>query len=160
MSRKLPAIIALILIGLGAMLVVPRKDGRARRSGKPEDAPKEAVWRMFDAAKKGDVDEYLACFADPLRESLERNVAEMTKRKFGDYLIKANSPVLGIALSDQEKVDSGRVRMRVELTFRHWNEVQWFGLRRKAGRSWQIVQMSQAKRIKPPVPYGTKVTDI
>ena len=159
MSKKIPAIVTLVLIGVGVVLVLPKGARLPRTSATPEGAPKEVIWRMFEAAKKGNVREYLACFGSPLRESLERDVAEMTGKRFGAYLVETNSPVLGIALSDLEKVDARRVKLRVELTFRHWNEVQWLGLK-KGGRDWQIVQMTEAKRIKPPVPYGTKVTDI
>jgi len=149
-------IVAIIVGIVGVVLLVHlqfRSGGGPRTKG---DKPEGAVWRMFEAARDGDVDGYLGCFTGPLLAKLSRTYEEMGRRKFQDYLRRSSKPILGIALSDQEQVKKGLWRMRVELTFLKYNEVQSVAVHR-AENGWKIAEMTEARRIKPPVPYGTKV---
>lgn len=153
MQKNLIAIVAGI-IGVLVLVHVQFRSGGPRRT--KVDKAESVVWRMFETARQGDVEGYLDCFTGALSSKLSRTCEEMGRREFKQYLLRLGEPILGIALSDRERVKKGVWRMRVELTFLKYNEVQFVGVHR-VGNAWQVAEMTEARRIKPPVPYGTKV---
>lgn len=152
MNRQLVIVIAAVAIALALVSVQSRRTAGPQSFEKPEDP----VWAMFQAAKDGNVQAYLNCFGHELRNRLDRDVQEMKLAKFAAYLKQGSQDVLGIAVSDVEKLREEEARMRVEMTFRDRNEVQKLAVR-KIGSGWKITDMTQAQRVKPVIPYGTKV---
>ncbi|MBM4044138.1 MAG: hypothetical protein FJ279_03420 [Planctomycetes bacterium] len=152
MQRQLAIVIAAVAIALVLVNAQFKRPATPQAFGKPEDP----VWAMFQAAKDGNVQAYLNCFADEIRARLDREAQEMRPERFGGYLRQGSKDVLGIAVSDLEKLREDEARMRVELTFRDRNEVQKFAVR-KLRNGWKIKDMTEAQRVKPVIPYGTKV---
>jgi hypothetical protein len=121
--------------------------------------PEDTVLAMFEAAQSGNVQEYLDYFSGDIRTTLDRNAEDMTEQAFTEYLIKANEPIVGIAVSDVTPIDVNSVTIRVELVFRNKNEIQTYTLFDEQG-DWKIVNMTRSKRIKTLVPYGQKVFEL
>ncbi len=149
MLKKIgPALLALIILAVFL--------ARSERPGPVPSGPDECVRAMFAAAREGRVADYLDSFCDPLRASLADNARTMGSAKFREYLQSVTDPVMGMAFSDVVERNPEEAALRCELVFKDRNEVQRFLLRKLSGR-WRIADMTPAERIKPPVPYGTKV---
>lgn len=121
--------------------------------------PEDAVWAAVEAAKVGDVNRYLALFAEPMRGQLEQSRKEMGETAFREYLTRTASQPKGIAISPLDEApapEAPSARYRVEFVFADRNEVQQYTLQRD-GRRWQIANVDGAERIKTLIPYGTPV---
>src|SRR5260370_28188592 len=91
----------LILAGvLGATLI--KKNGwtfRITRAAiQPAQAtPEDAIYAMLDAARKGDVQKYLAAYSSPMQTSLRQSIAESSNSAFGQYLQDTKAALEGVA---------------------------------------------------------------
>ena len=120
--------------------------------------PEDGIYAMFDAARVGDAQAYLDCFAGPLRDQLAATAKEDSAAKFKAYLISQNSAVQGMAVTVTDRPNADEARARVVYVYSDHNEVQNVHLRRE-GRRWKIVSMDGAQPVQPIVPYGTKATE-
>ena len=148
------------ILVLSAVLVVifARKgDLRASLAGltqRSEAAPEDAIYAMLDAARNGNVKNYLASYSGQMAQSLERAKAESPD--FAGYLRDSNAALKGIAVMDPQPLSEREVRVRVEYVYQDRNEAQFFYLE-KARRGWTISRVEPAERVRTVIPYGTPV---
>lgn len=119
-------------------------------------SPQDAIYSMLDAARDGDVDEYLQFYTGQIRATLDQAVAEKGKRGFAEYLQSSNEPIKGIAITEPERLSPDSAKARVEYVFADRNEVQMMYLERTRGK-WLITAVENTQRVKTLVPYGTPV---
>jgi hypothetical protein len=119
------------------------------------------VEEAFDAARRGDLEAYLAQFAEPLRGQLARTRAEKGEAYLKDYLHRLSEPVKGIAvrISEQQDIAPETVRCPVELVYQDRNETQSFTLKR-AGDRWLIERIDAVRAAATLIPYGTHIKDV
>lgn len=124
--------------------------------GRSKDVePRDVIYAMLDAARDGDVEEYLGCYTDQLERTLRQSHEEMGGVRFADYLRERNKDIKGIAMNAPERTGD-EVEVRVEYVYADRNEAQEFYLR-KLGDTWKIRRVSDIRRVETPVPYGTPV---
>jgi hypothetical protein len=121
-----------------------------------EPVPQDAVYAMLDAARRGDVKGYLACYAGQMSASLARSVAETGEARFAAYLKESNAAIKGVALAEPGALNDREVKLRVEYIYQDRNEAQWMYLE-KTPAGWKIARVDGAERVKTLVPYGTPV---
>ncbi len=133
-------------------------DAAALLSAPAEEAPDpvDAISRMMDAARDGDVEAYLECFRGPLGKRLRQSVVEMTPSGFSKYLTENNRRIKGFAMYEPKVISEREARVRVEYVYADRNESQEFQLEKRDGR-WKITRAAGAERIETLVPYGTPV---
>jgi len=141
----------LVLMGALAVVVLRSTDFRfARLNAKPQDA----VYAMFDAARAGDVERYMASYTGEMAQSLAR--AKSESPDFARYLRDSNAGLKGIAMMEPQPQSDGQVMLRVEYVYQDRNEAQFFFLDRTAG-GWKISRVETSERVKTVIPYGTPV---
>lgn len=121
-----------------------------------ESDPRDTIYRMLDAARDGDVEAYLSCYAGDLADRLRQSRNETTTEDFAAYLAERNRAIKGVAVSEPESVSTEQVRIRVEYVYADRNEAQQLYLE-KAGGAWRISRLDAAAHVETPVPYGTPV---
>jgi hypothetical protein len=109
--------------------------------------PQDAIYAMLDAARTGDVEQYLSYYTGGLAESLRQSVT-------GKYLRETNEPIKGIAVNEPQQITDREVKVRVEFVYQDRNEAQIFYLQ-KAGEQWRIANLGTAERLKTLAPYGS-----
>lgn len=118
--------------------------------------PRDAIYRMLDAARAGDAAGYLACFTGQMETMLRQSQTEMGPRTFSQYLITTNKEIKGVALSEPVAITDREARVRVEYVYQDRNEAQQVYLE-KASDGWKIARVDATERVKTLVPYGTPV---
>jgi hypothetical protein len=118
--------------------------------------PRDTIYAMLDAAREGDIDSYLACYAGQMARQLEQSRDEMTAPGFARYLQERNREIKGVAINEPEMASEREARIRVEYVYQERNEVQQVYLERVDG-AWKIFGVDAAERVKTLVPYGTPV---
>ena len=121
-----------------------------------EAEPRDTIYRMLDAARDGDVDAYIACYAGQMERALSRTRQEMTDSGFARYLTERNRQIKGIAINEPETVSESQVSVRVEYVYADRNEAQQLHLE-NGPDGWKIARVDSARRVKTLVPYGTPV---
>jgi hypothetical protein len=138
----------------GSTLLRPAEPPKGAPSG-PE--PRDAIYKMLDAARIGDAAAYLACYTGQMETMLRQSQAEMGAQKFSQYLIDSNKEIKGIALSEPVSLTDRESRVRVEYVYQDRNEAQQVYLEKAAGGTWRIARVDSTERVKTLVPYGTPV---
>ena len=156
MRKIAPILLALALLAFFLARANRRTEVGAPARNEGGAGPEDCVRAMFTAAQEGRTADYLDCFCDPLRPSLDDTARSMGEQKFREYIQASVAPVTGTVFSDVVERSPDEAALRWELVFKDRNEVQRLTLRRTGGR-WRISGMTPAERIQPPVPYGTKV---
>ncbi|MBM3735813.1 MAG: hypothetical protein FJW39_08515 [Acidobacteria bacterium] len=123
---------------------------------RPDPTPQDTIYSMFDAARDGNVGDYLRHYTGQMETSLKQTVSEQGESRFAGYLKQTNAPVKGIAIMEPQVLTDREVKLRVEYVYQDRNEVQMFYLE-KQGKDWRIARLETAERIKTLVPYGTPV---
>ncbi len=118
--------------------------------------PQDAVYRMLDAARAGDVNAYVACYSGQMETSLRRSIGETTEAGFAKYLKDSNAAIKGVAIAEPQLLSEREVKLRVEYVYQDRNEAQTVYLE-KAGARWKIARVEGVERVKTLVPYGTPV---
>jgi len=168
MKSKLTRIATVAVLG-GALLVVVARNrdwrissiSHSQAAGSATDhaaTPENAIYKMIDAARLGDVQGYLECYSGVMKDQLRQSVRETTEEKFARYLRDTNAAIKGIAISMPEMAGDRQARVRVEYVYADRNEVQFMVLN-KFGSAWKIIKVNGAERIETLVPYGAPVTD-
>src|SRR5262245_4057978 len=157
MKNRLPAIVTVLLIAGALVFFIARQRLKTAEPSFNAASPESVIWRMSDAARVGDVQAYLNCFDGELRRNLEKTVAEMGERKFGDYLKRLNQEITGIAVSDLDLTEGAGAKLRVEFVYRGKNEAQQHHLVLRDG-AWKIDRLDESERIKTLIPYGADAT--
>ena len=161
MKKHLPAIITVLLIA-GAFLLLTQRERLAGmkwagQSTASSATPEDAIWRMSDAARAGNVQAYLDCFSGALKVNLQKTAAEMGAAQFSQYLKNLNNEMTGIAVSDLEQINEQSATLKVEFVFRGKNEAQKHHFKLTDGK-WKIDAVETAERLKVLIPYGAAVT--
>ena len=148
MKERLAAIAAVALLLGGVLVFRPRR----------ETSAEAAVQASFDAAKRGAVREYLACFDGDLARKLAAARREAGDGAFARGLQGRAAQIQGLVLSkgDTTETDEADAVLEVEVVFRDRNEVQDYRLTNRWGR-WRIVWIGPSTSVKMPIPYGTPV---
>jgi hypothetical protein len=142
---------AITLLALAGLLVFA-----LLRRGGPPPAPRDAIYRMLDAARAGDVEAYLGQYAGGMEAALKQTVAENGARAFSNYLKATNGEIKGVAISELRPASGREAALRVEYVYADRNEVQNVYLEKLKGR-WKIARVDAAERVKTLVPYGAPV---
>jgi hypothetical protein len=157
MKKRLPVIVTVLLIVGALVFFAARQRLKTADPGFNVANPESVIWRMSDAARTGDVEAYLNCFDGELRRNLEKTVADMGERKFGEYLKRLNEEITGIAVSDLKLTGEAIADLRVEFVYRGKNEAQQHYLVLRDG-AWKIDRVDESERIKTLIPYGADAT--
>lgn len=143
------ATITALLLALGIWYLV-------RTAPKPPLTPQDAVYRMLDAARSGNVAAYLASYSGALQTSLQQSARESSEAGFAKYLMDSQAAIKGIAVGEPQPLSDTQVTVRVEYVYQDRNEAQTMQLE-KSGGEWKITRADGAERVKTLVPYGTPV---
>jgi hypothetical protein len=145
----------LILAGvLGGTLA--KKNGWTLRTTRAvEPTPEDAIYGMLDAARKGDVQKYLAAYSGTMQASLRQSIAESSDSAFRQYLQDTNAALKGVAVMAPE-INDREAKARVEYVYQDRNEAQNMYLE-KTATGWKITRVETAQRVKTLVPYGTPI---
>ncbi len=119
--------------------------------------PRDAIYKMLDAARAGDAAAYLACFTGQMESMLRQSQAEMGAPAFTRYLTTTNKEIKGVALSEPAVITDREVQVRVEYVYQDRNEAQQMYLEKTDGGEWRIARVDSTQRVKTLVPYGTPV---
>jgi hypothetical protein len=157
MKKRLPLIVTVLLIAGALVFFVARQRLKTTDPGFKAANPESVIWRMSDAARTGDVEAYLNCFDGELRRNLEKTVADMGERKFGEYLKRLNEEITGIAVSDLKLTGEAGANLRVEFIYRGKNDAQQHYLVLRDG-AWKIDRVDESERIKTLIPYNADAT--
>jgi len=162
MNKQRIAQILTVLI-LAGMLVgtLAKKNGwtlrTTRAAMQPTQAtPEDAIYAMLDAARKGDVQKYLAAYSGTMQTSLRQSIAESSNSAFGQYLQDTNAALKGVAVMAPEITSDREAKARVEYVYQDRNEAQNMYLE-KTTTGWKITRVETAQRVKTLIPYGTPV---
>ncbi|HTS24316.1 MAG TPA: hypothetical protein VMH81_00460 [Bryobacteraceae bacterium] len=150
------ATVAVLMAALGVVLGQKAGWRLERTAANPPSSPQDAIYKMLDAARSGNVSAYLASYTGPMRESLQQSVRESSEAAFAGYLRDSNSAIKGVAVSEPQTNGGNEASVRVEYVYQDRNEVQIMHLE-KAGSEWRISRVEGAERIKTLIPYGTPV---
>ncbi len=150
-EHALKLLVVVALVGVAVAL-------RRREAALPA-TPEDAIGAFFDAAKAGDERAYLRLTTGPMRKVLETTRSELGAKRFKQNLIASAAGIKGHAIIPGEPAQDGVARLTVEVVFVDRKEVQRVRLR-KVGAGWAIEEMSEARVVKPPIPYGTPVFKI
>ena len=123
---------------------------------KAPPSPQDAIYAMLDAARDGNVKEYLSHFTGQMTTMLDQSLAENGEAKFAEYLKRTNAPIKGIAINEPQRLTEREVKARVEYVYADRNEVQNMFLV-QAGDAWKIERLEETERIKTLIPYGSPV---
>ncbi len=159
-------LVTLLILAAAGTFVIARQAGwELDYNGAPsklgstfsrEADPRDTIYRMLDAARDGDIEAYLSCYASELGDRLRQSRNETTTHDFARYLTERNQAIKGVAVSEPEPVSAREVRIRVEYVYVDRNEVQQMYLK-KADGAWKISRLDAAAHVETPVPYGTPV---
>ena len=139
-AQILTLAVLLAVVGIG---LTRKTGGRAPRD------PQDAVYAMLDAARAGDVKQYLASYTGPIEAALRQTVSQ-------EYLRNSTAAIKGIAVSDPETMSDTEVKLRVEYIYQDRNEAQMMYLE-KVPTGWKIARADSDERVKTLIPYGTPV---
>ena len=169
MSKDAKTQAVTITLIVGALIVIVWNQGGFDTLGRDNDRgggffgigpkadlePRDVIYSMLDAARDGNVEEYLACYTSQLGRTLTQSSEEMGWDRFSQFLRDRNKDIKGIAMN--APVESGEeTEVHVEYVYVDRNEVQDFYLVKKDD-SWKISRVSDIRRVETPVPYGTPV---
>ncbi len=158
-TQRLAQALTLVCIVAAFAAIGIRQGGwKLNSKFKAAETPADAVYRMVDAARQGDVRAYLNCYTDRMEADLQKLLAEKTESGFAEYLKISNTPVKGVAVAEPEFPSSEEARLAVEFVYADHTERQTMYLRRIYG-GWRIARTDAAQERKMPIPYGTPVAE-
>lgn len=150
-------LVLLYLRSHGWRLPVPLT-GLFAHSTRQAKTPADTVYGMLDAARAGDMKQYVDTFGGPLRQQIQQVMRESGKSQFATYLATQSGAFQSVAVSVTDQPSDAEARLRVQYVYTNRNEVQTFHLKKDAG-GWTIIGISGTDQIKTLIPYGTAVTD-
>jgi hypothetical protein len=155
MKRILAAALTVILIGTVLWMGRNRPDA-ATGAGTP--TPDACIQRMFDAASRGDVDGYLACFTGDELQRLQRQLNEEPRESFARSLTEAVAALKGRAVFQNGTAEPNATQSRftVDRIYPSRTERQRYRLVRERD-GWRIHSVENASAFQPDKPYGTPV---
>src|SRR6266851_2752561 len=117
-KQRIAQILTVLILGavLGGTLV--KKNGwtfrTTRAAMQPAQAtPEDAIYGMLDAARKGDVQKYLAAYSGgAMQTSLRQSIAESSNSAFSQYLQDTNAALKGVAVMAPEITSDREAKAR------------------------------------------------
>jgi hypothetical protein len=120
------------------------------------ETPEKTVTELFAAASEGDDRAYLRLLTGELRKSLEHARSQAGVDAFREDLRRSATGIKGLAVTRADETGADLVALDVEIVFADRNERQRMLLELQRG-GWAIIDIQQARMVKPPIPYGTPV---
>ena len=159
MKRDMQARILAVAILLGVLGVgVAHKAGWLEVAVVPaatDDEVSAAIYATTNAARAGDVSRCLAGYTGPMRDALQRSLADSGSATFKRYLQSLEAEVKGLAVS-VENIGEREAKARVEYVYEQHNDVQVVFLEKERG-VWRIARTEGDRTAKAAIPYGTPI---
>ena len=149
MRRIIAAGLTLAILGL--MIWSANRGGSSPRTGR-DDGPEEHLHRLLQKAREGDVSAYLEAFGPPVRDRLEREVADRGRGAFADELRKAAETRKGLVVYDAER-EGDAATITVESIYLDHNERQRYHLAWSPD-GWRVTDVDTSRPRSPSDPYG------
>ncbi|MEW6379349.1 MAG: hypothetical protein AB1611_07055 [bacterium] len=128
----------------------------APKTAKGPDKIEDVIWKMFSAAKAGDIQRYLECFSGPSLATLEENRKQGTDTAFQDYIKRDVQDIKALSIINGQQEDPQKAVFEVEVVYSDRNEAQTFSLQKAQG-SWKITGITRPVISKQPIPYMEQV---
>jgi len=155
-KQRIAQILTVLILAAVLGGTLAKKNGWTFRTTRVVEAtPEDAIYAMLDAARKGDVQKYLAAYSGPMQASLRQSITESSDSAFRQYLQDTNATLKGVAVMAPE-INDREAKARVEYVYQDRNEAQNMYLE-KTATGWKITRVETAQRVKTLVPYGTPV---
>lgn len=154
MTRERTAALITVFVLAAALAVGVTRKHRSGTWQPPE--PQDTIYAMLNAARAGDIKNYLASFTGEMESALRQSLAESGDAGFANYLEQSNAGVMGIAVSELQRLTETQWKVRVEYIFQDRNQAQTMYLE-KTNSGWKIARTDSEERVKTLVPYGTPV---
>ena len=147
MNKRLAQIVTVaILTALVGIVLVKRT--------RKDPTPQDTIYAMLDAARAGNVTQYLSHYTGQMEQALQR--ARSDSPDFAKYLKESSEGIKGTTVWEPEFTSENEAKARVEFVYQERNEVQLMFLD-KTPAGWKISRVDSAERVKTLVPYGTPV---
>jgi hypothetical protein len=143
-TGKARLLTVVLLTAIGVFVATRNRDAQPTAA---VPTPQDTIYAMLDAARVGNVEQYLSYYTGGLAESLRQSVTQQ-------YLRETNEPINGIAVNEPQQITDREVKVRVEFVYQDRNEAQMFYLE-KDGDRWRIARLDAAGRVKTLAPYGS-----
>jgi len=138
-------IVVAVLIGVVRFTAPILKRGPARTE--------DVIWRMFSAAKTGNIQQYLDCFSGSSLATLQDDRKQSKDEvAFRDYIRRDVQDIKGLSIINGRQDDPQKAVFDVEVVYADRNEDQTFSLRKTQG-TWKIIEISRPVIVKQPVRY-------
>jgi hypothetical protein len=131
MSMKEKKCFALMIIICASVLVF------AQTKKDPDIGPEKVILDLIHAAEDSNPGQYVSCFCDELQLNLQGQVNRIGEKLFNQRITKNYKNLIGIAISDQQCVNSNLIHLRVEFVFEDYDEIRSFILK-KINDDWKI----------------------
>lgn len=158
MKRAYAGVITVALMGLLAWSSLRRSDlpsNGSEGNAQQADTAESRVNALLESASAGDVSRYLASFGSPMRERLEREVAERGRDAFADDLRRAARARKSHAVFAAEDEGPDAARVDVETVYPDRNERQAYRLERRSG-AWLVADVETSRGHEPRARFGTE----
>jgi len=149
-KKWLPHLLLVVLL-VGLALTLRNRD-------RLPETPEKTVTEFFLAAGEGDDRAYLRLATGALRKSLEQARRESGAEAFRRGLRRSAGGIKGLAVTRADDAPAPLAAVDVEIVFADRNERQRMLLEPIRG-GWAIASIEQAEMVKPPVAYGTPVSE-
>jgi hypothetical protein len=159
MRRALAAGLTVVIMGLllwgGARRPAPNPSPEATTADTPSPArgADARIQKLLEDAARGDVSAYLAAFGGPLRQRLERELAERGRAAFADDLQRAAAARKSHATFAPEPEGPSAARITVETVYLDRNERQTYRLEQSA-EGWVVTAVETIRSHQPKAKYG------
>jgi len=150
-KKWLPHLLLVVLL-VGLALTLRNRD-------RLPETPEKSVTEFFTAASEGDDRAYLRLATGELRKSLEQARSEAGAEAFRQGLRRSAGGIKGFAVTRADDAPAPLAAVDVEIVFADRNERQRMLLEPIRG-GWAITSIEQAEMIKPPIAYGTPVSEM
>jgi hypothetical protein len=124
-------------------------------SSSPFAVPESQLRNLLEAARRGDVDGYIAAFTGSLHDRIEREVRDRGLGGFADDLSRAASARKSHALFAAEPDGPNTCRIVVESVYRDHNERQTYHLERTS-LGWLVAAVDVVRSHSPEEEYGSR----
>jgi hypothetical protein len=165
MKRALAAVLTISILGVLFWQSLRRQDALSASSAssqvsasvlsepQPFREAEQQVRALVASARAGDVAAYLASFADPMRQKLERDIAERGREAFAADLRFASETRKSHAVFAPEAEGTDAARITVESVYADRNERQTYHLA-KTPSGWRVVDVETARSLIPIAKFG------
>jgi hypothetical protein len=128
-------------------------------SGVASSPAEVAVKALLKSGEDGDVTAYLASFAGPMKDRLEREVADRGREAFADDLRRAAASRKSHAVFAGEPDGDDVARITVETVYSDRNERQTYRVE-KTGDGWRVADVATVKSHQPAAKFGSPASFI